>query len=57
MVSGEFLGVGKVPRQQEFAIDVLNSNEKEAYFVLGKKMAKDGVYVNTDLIIFEIGFV
>ncbi|MFS1459932.1 ATP-dependent zinc protease [Vibrio lentus] len=46
VVSGEFLGAGKV-RQQEFAIDVLNSNEKEAYFVLGKKMAKDGVYVNT----------
>ena len=46
VVSGEFLGAGKV-RQQEFAIDVLNSNEKESYFVLGKKMAKDGVYVNT----------
>ncbi|MDH5927842.1 RimK/LysX family protein [Vibrio lentus] len=46
VVSGEFLGAGKV-RQQEFAIDVLNSNEKEAYFILGKKMAKDGVYVNT----------
>ncbi|MFS1907053.1 ATP-dependent zinc protease [Vibrio lentus] len=46
VVSGKFLGAGKV-RQQEFAIDVLNSNEKEAYFVLGKKMAKDGVYVNT----------
>lgn len=46
VVSGEFLGAGKV-RQQEFAIDVLNSNEKEAYFVLGKNMAKDGVYVNT----------
>ncbi|NOJ13903.1 ATP-dependent zinc protease family protein [Vibrio splendidus] len=46
VVSGEFLGAGKV-RQQEFAIDVLNTNEKEAYFVLGKKMAKDGVYVNT----------
>ncbi|MEZ9372361.1 ATP-dependent zinc protease [Vibrio cyclitrophicus] len=46
VVSGELLGAGKV-RQQEFAIDVLNSNEKESYFVLGKKMAKDGVYVNT----------
>ncbi|MFN0719503.1 ATP-dependent zinc protease [Vibrio cyclitrophicus] len=46
VVSGEFLGAGKV-RQQEFAVDVLNSNEKESYFVLGKKMAKDGVYVNT----------
>ncbi|NOI92622.1 peptidase [Vibrio splendidus] len=46
VVSGEFLGAGKV-RQQEFAIDELNSNEKESYFVLGKKMAKDGVYVNT----------
>ncbi|NAZ52876.1 peptidase [Vibrio toranzoniae] len=46
VVSGEFSVSGKV-RQQEFAIDVLNSNEKESYFVLGKKMAKDGVYVNT----------
>ncbi|MCW1889887.1 hypothetical protein OK016_13000 [Vibrio chagasii] len=26
---------------------MLNSNEKEAYFILGKKMAKRGVYVNT----------
>ncbi|MEZ8493122.1 ATP-dependent zinc protease [Vibrio splendidus] len=46
VVSGEFAVSGKV-RTQEFAIDVLNSNEKEAYFILGKKMAKDGVYVNT----------
>ncbi|CAH6836602.1 Peptidase [Vibrio chagasii] len=46
VVSGEFSASGKV-RTQEFAIDVLNSNEKEAYFILGKKMAKEGVYVNT----------
>ncbi|CDU01830.1 ATP-dependent zinc protease [Vibrio coralliirubri] len=46
VVSGEFAVSGKV-RTQEFAIDVLNTNEKEAYFILGKKMAKEGVYVNT----------
>ncbi|MBE8566810.1 ATP-dependent zinc protease family protein [Vibrio sp. OPT20] len=46
VVSGEFAVSGNV-RTQEFAIDVLNTNEKEAYFILGKKMAKDGVYVNT----------
>ncbi|MEZ8062351.1 MULTISPECIES: ATP-dependent zinc protease family protein [Vibrio] len=46
VVSGEFVVSGNV-RTQEFAIDVLNTNEKEAYFILGKKMAKEGVYVNT----------
>lgn len=46
VVSGEFAVSGKM-RTQEFAIDVLNTNEKEAYFILGKKMAKEGVYVNT----------
>ncbi|CDU01415.1 hypothetical protein VCR14J2_30105 [Vibrio coralliirubri] len=46
VVSGEFAVSGNV-RTQEFAIDVLNTNEKEAYFILGKKMAKEGVYVNT----------
>ncbi|MGR5000606.1 ATP-dependent zinc protease family protein [Vibrio celticus] len=47
VVSGEFAVSGKKVRTQEFAIDVLNTNEKEAYFILGKKMAKEGVYVNT----------
>ncbi|MGC9401101.1 ATP-dependent zinc protease family protein [Vibrio genomosp. F10] len=34
-------------REQEYAIDVLDSDEKRPYFILGQKMAKDGVFVNT----------
>lgn len=46
VVSGEFSVSGEI-REQEFAIDVLDSDEKYPYFILGKKMAKGGVFVNT----------
>lgn len=46
VISGEFSASGRT-RHQDFALAVLDVNEKEAYFILGKKMAKEGVYVNT----------
>ncbi|MEZ8878728.1 ATP-dependent zinc protease [Vibrio lentus] len=46
VVSGKLSVLGK-SRTQEFAIDVLDSDEKQPYFILGKNMAKEGVYVNT----------
>ncbi|USD41235.1 ATP-dependent zinc protease [Vibrio sp. SCSIO 43135] len=46
VVLGQFALEGEV-REQEFAIDVLDSDEKRPYFVLGQKMVKDGVFVNT----------
>ncbi|WP_261903684.1 ATP-dependent zinc protease family protein [Vibrio fortis] len=46
VVSADLVVSGKA-QQREFALDVLDKNEKAPYFILGKKMAKEGVYINT----------
>ena len=46
VVSAEFVVSGEA-REREFALDVLDMSEKVPYFILGKKMAKEGVYINT----------
>ncbi|WP_299686581.1 RimK/LysX family protein [uncultured Vibrio sp.] len=46
VVLGE-LAVSDTRYQQEFALDVLDEDEQQAYFILGKKIAKEGVYLNT----------
>ena len=46
VVSADLVVSGKA-HEREFALDVLDMSEKAPYFILGKKMAKEGVYINT----------
>ncbi|MEZ9231585.1 ATP-dependent zinc protease [Vibrio amylolyticus] len=46
VVKAKFSIAGEI-REQEFAIETLDSDEKSPYFILGQKMSKGGVFVNT----------
>lgn len=46
VVFGTFMLYGE-PVELPYAIDVLDENESEDYFVIGQKMSKDGVLINT----------
>lgn len=46
VVSGEIMLAGKA-EPLDYALDVLDKDETSPYFVIGKKMTKQGVYVNT----------
>ncbi|EGA64344.1 RimK/LysX family protein [Vibrio brasiliensis] len=46
VVFGTFMLYGE-PVELPYAIDVLSENETEDYFVIGQKMSKEGVLINT----------